>query len=137
LGLVASPAGLFVARIVESVVDQADGLQGGIHVGQLNPVVGFIKPYDLVLEMAGLAVDPQMRGVGGAFPVNRVAIAALSPDGSAMRRPRHIGMAMDTGDILMRIVVEGLGGHVQRHILSVNGAATVGAGMAIVAKCFG
>ena len=133
----ASPAGLFAARIVESVVDQADGLQGGIHMGQLYPVVGFIQPNELVLEMTGLAVNPQMRGMGGAFPVNRVAIAALSPDGSAMRRPCYIGVAMDTGDILMRIVVEGLGGYLQRHILSVNGAATVGTGMAIVAKRFG
>jgi hypothetical protein len=133
----ASLAGLFIARIVESVVDQADGLQGGIHVSQLNPVVRFIQPYELMLEMTGLAVNPQMRSVGGAFPVSRVAIATLSPDGCAMRRPRHIGMTMNTGDILMRIAVKGLGGHLQRYILSVNGAAAVGFGMAIVAKRFG
>lgn len=130
----ASPAGLFGVRIVESVVDQADGLQGVIYAGQLNPVVGFIQPDELMLEMAGLAVNPQMRSMGGAFPVSRVAIATLSPDGSAMRRPGHIGMAMDTGDILMRIVVERLGGHLQRYIFSVSGAAAVWAGMAIVAK---
>jgi hypothetical protein len=106
-------------------------------MGQLYPVVGFIQPNELVLEMTGLAVNPQMRGMGGAFPVNRVAIAALSPDGSAMRRPCYIGVAMDTGDIPMRVVVERLGGNLQGYPRFANGSTAVGAGVTIAAKRFG
>jgi hypothetical protein len=57
LGLVASPARLIAARIVEPMVDQADGLLGGVHMRQLDPVVRFIESYEFVLEMAGLAVN--------------------------------------------------------------------------------
>ena len=133
----ASPAGLLAACIVEAVVDQADRLQGGIRVGEPDPVVLFIQPDERMLEMAGLAVYSQMRSMSRAFPMNRVAVAALTSDGRAMRRSRHIGMALDTGDIPMRVVVERLSGNLKGYLRFANGSAAVGAGVTIAAKRFG
>ena len=133
----ASPAGLLAACIVKAVVDQADGLQVGIRVGEPDPVVRFIQPDERMLEMAGLAVYSQVRSMSCAFPMNRVAVAALTSDGRAMRRSCHIGMALDTGDIPMRVVVESLGGNLQGDLRFANGSAAVGAGVTIAAKRFG
>ena len=135
--MMAALAGLHAAGIVEAVVDQADGLQVGIRVGESDPVVRFIQPDDRILEMAGLAVNSQVRSMSCALPVNRVAVAALTSDGRAMRRSRHIGMALDTGNIPMRVVAERLGGNLQGYLCFANGSAAVGAGVTIAAKRFG
>jgi len=99
-----SPAVFFGADIIERVIDPTDRLLVGSQSGQFDPVVPIVEPNGFMLEMAGLAVNPQVWGVGGAFSMNRVAIAALPANLGSVRRSGHIGMTMDAGHVLMRVV---------------------------------
>ena len=86
------------------MVDQANRLPVGIHGHQGNPVFRMVQLNNIMLEMAGLAVHPQVRGTGGALSMHRVAIEALPTRLGLVRRSRDIGMAMDARHELMGVV---------------------------------
>lgn len=129
-----SPAAFFIADIFERVIDQADRLLFGIQRGQSDTVVSIVEPNGFMLEMAGLAVNPQVRGMGGAFSMNRVTVAALPTNIGSMRRTGHVGMTMDAGHVLVWIALERIGDHLQRHFLAVNHTAAIGVGVALAAE---
>ena len=120
------------------MIYQTDGLLFLVDMRQLNTVRFLIQPHNVGFEMAGLAVNPQMRRMGRAFTVQPMALGTLRAGLGLMGRSCHIRVAVNAGRILMRGVFEGIRRYLQRYFCSPCLARTIRAGMALaITKCPG
>jgi hypothetical protein len=108
-----------------------------IDMGQLDMIILRIKLNEFGFKMTGLTIDSQMRRMGRALAMHRMAGPALGPGSAFVGRASHIRVAVNTCRIVMRVILCGAHGHLKRDRLSVYRAATFGLCVASVAKGIG